>query len=106
MLAAADRPYLNICPFYEDFALEPFEGPLDGGGVPIPVVANHNDPVTNFIECEELATEALSNGFLVETFHDKHVVYPDNTCVNDSIHSVLIDGDYPSERRVSCDRGD
>ena len=70
------------------------------------MVANHNDTVTNFIESEELATEALSNGFLVETYHDKLVVYPDNTCVNDYIHSVLFDGDYPSERRVSCDRGD
>ena len=104
LLDAADRPYPSVCPFYDQFAPEPLEGPLDGGGVPILVVGNHNNPFSSFLESEEFATEVLSNGYLVETYHSLHVVYPDNTCVNGHIHRVLIDGEYPSERRVFCER--
>ena len=95
----------NVCLFYDQFAPEPLEGPLDGGGVPILVVGNHTDPATPFGESEELVTETLSNGYLLETAHTSHVVYPDNECVNDYVHRVLIDGEYP-ERRVSCERED
>ena len=104
LLDAADRPYPGICPFYDQFAPEPLDGPLDGGGVPILVVGNHNNPFASFLESEEFATEVLSNGYLVETYHSLHVVYPDNTCVNGHIHRALIDGEYPSERRVFCER--
>ena len=74
-----------------------------GGGVPILVVGNRTDPATLFGDSEELVTETLSNGYLLETSHASHVVYPDNECVNDYVHRVLIDGDYP-EMRVSCER--
>ena len=91
------------CPFYDQFAPEPLEGPLDGGGVPILVIGNRSDPVTSFGESEELVTQTLSNGYLVETSHYKHVAYPQNQCVNDHVHRALIDGELPSERRVLCE---
>ena len=39
----------------------------------------------------------------METDHFKHVTYPGNECVNNHIHRALIDGVYPSERRVFCE---
>ena len=74
--------------------------------MPILVIGNRNDTVTPFLESEEFAIEVLGDGYLVETFHSIHIVYPNNSCVNDHIDRVLIDGEYPSERRVSCDRED
>ena len=44
LMEAALRPYLEICPFYDQFGTPPLEGPFDGGGVPILVVGNHSDP--------------------------------------------------------------
>ena len=96
----------SACPFYDQFAPPPFEEPLDGGGVPILVVGNHSDPATPFGESEELVTATLANGYLVETWHPKHVVYPGNTCVNELVHRVLLDGEYPGERRVVCAQED
>ena len=93
----------DACTFYDQFAPEPLEGPFDGGGVPILVVGNHDDPRTQFSESEELATDVLSNGYLVETSHYKHGVYPENQCVNNHIHRALIDGVLPDERRVFCE---
>ena len=93
----------EACTFYDQFAPEPLSGPFDGGGIPILVVGNHDDPRTPFRESEELATELLSNGYLVETSHFKHGVYPLNQCVNNHIHRALIDGELPSERRVFCE---
>ena len=92
------------CPFYDQFAPEPLEGPLDGGGVPILVVGNRSDPATSFDESEELVTKTLSNGYLLETDYPAHIVYPNNTCVNNHVHRVLIDGVFPSEQRVLCER--
>ena len=106
LLEATLRPYLGVCPFYDQFAPEPLEVPFDGGGVPILVVGNHADPVTPFIESEEFALETLSNGYLVRTSHGVHVVYPDNECVNGYVHRALLDGAYPGERRVFCERED
>ena len=71
--------------------------------MPILVIGNHSDPATSFGESEELVTETLANGYLVETSHVSHVVYPRNTCVNDHIHRALIDMVYPNERRVVCE---
>ena len=93
----------EACPFYDQFAPSPLEIPFDGGGVPILVVGNRSDPATSFGESEELAVEVLSNGYLLETDHFKHVVYPQNQCVNDHVHRALIDGELPSERRVICE---
>ena len=104
LLALLGRPLFSACPFYDQFAPEPLAGPLDGGGVPILVVGNHGDPFTPFIESQELIEEQLSNGYLLETSHATHIVYPSNTCVNDHVHRALIDGDYPSERRIACER--
>ena len=108
LLTAARRVTSNatVCDFYDQFAPPPLERPLDGSGVPILVVGNHNDPITSFRESEELATEVLSNGYLVETSHPKHTVYPKNQCVNDHVHRWLIDNVHPSERRVFCERED
>ena len=92
------------CPFYDQFAPEPLEGPLDGGGVPILVVGNRSDPATSFSESEELVIRTLSNGYLLETDYPAHIVYPNNTCVNNHVHRVLIDGVFPSEQRVFCER--
>ena len=93
----------DACPFYDQFAPQPLAGPFDGGGLPILVVGNHDDPATLFSDSEEVATEVVSNGYLVETSHFKHVVYPGNQCVNNHIHRALIDGELPSARRVFCE---
>ena len=106
LLALLGRPLFSACPFYDQFAPDPLEGPLDGGGVAILVVGNHGDPFTPFIESEELIREQLTNGYLLETSHATHIVYPNNECVKDHVHRVLIDGEYPSERRVFCERED
>ena len=103
LITAANPFSVGACPFYDQFAPEPLEEPLDGGGVPILVVGNRSDPATPFSESEELATETLSNGYLVETTHYTHVVYPQNECVNEHVDRALIDGELPSERRVFCE---
>lgn len=104
LLALLGSSGASACPFYDQFAPTPLEIPFDGGGVPILVVGNHADPATPFGESEELATETLRNGYLVETTHPSHVVYPNNACVNEYIHRALIDREYPQERRVICER--
>ena len=103
LITAANPFSVGACPFYDQFAPQPLEEPLDGGGVPILVVGNRSDPATPFSESEELATETLSNGYLVETTHYTHVVYPQNECVNEHVDRALIDGELPSERRVFCE---
>ena len=95
--------YHSACPFYDQFAPSALEGPLDGSGVPILVIGNRTDPATSFGESEELVTETLSNGYLLETSHASHVVYPDNDCVNEYVHKVLIEAVYPDEG-VYCER--
>ncbi len=105
LIAAANQSIPSACPFYDQFAPEPLAVPLDGGGVPILVIGNHTDPATPFSESEELVTETLSNGYLVETSHHRHVVYPDNSCVNDHVHRALLDQTYPGAR-VFCERED
>ena len=105
LIEAADSDSPSACPFYDQFAPAPLDGPLDGSGVPILVVGNHTDPATPFGESEELVTETLSNGYLLETSHASHVVYPDNDCVNDHVHSALIEAVYP-DARVFCERED
>ena len=102
LLALLDPSFPSPCPFYDQFAPGPLEGPLDGGDVPILVVGNHSDPFTPFSESKELVTETLSDGYLLETSHFSHVVYPDNECVNDHIHRALIDGVHPAELRLFC----
>ena len=105
LIEAADSDSPSACPSYDQFAPAPLDGPLDGSGVPILVVGNHTDPATPFGESEELVTETLSNGYLLETSHASHVVYPDNDCVNDHVHSALIEAVYP-DARVFCERED
>ena len=105
LIEAADSDSPSACPFYDQFAPVPLDGPLDGSGVPILVVGNHTDPATPFGESEELVTETLSNGYLLETSHASHVVYPDNDCVNDHVHSALIEAVYP-DTRVFCELED
>ena len=106
LIVALDREAPAVCPYYDQFAPPPVKKPPDGGGVPILVIGNRADTFTPFTKSEDLATETLSNGYLVETSHHKHVVYPGNTCVNSHVHRALIDGVYPSERRVFCERED
>ena len=74
--------------------------------MPILVIGNHSDPFTPFSESEELMTEQLTNGYLVEVDHGTHGVYPRNSCVKDHAHRVLIDSEYPGERRIVCERED
>ena len=106
LIEASDFDFPSACPFYDQFAPEPLGVPLDGGGVPVLVVGNHTDPATSFGESEEFVAEVLSNGYLLETSHARHGVYPDNKCVNEHVHRALIDAEYPSERRVMCERED
>ena len=94
------------CPFYDQFAPEPFAGPLDGSGVPILVVGNQSDPATPFSESVKFAGETVRNGYLVGADHFKHGVYPGNRCVSNHVHRALIDGVYPSARQVFCERED
>jgi pimeloyl-ACP methyl ester carboxylesterase len=103
LLALMIPPLPSACLFYDQFAPDPLQGPLDGGNVPILVIGNHSDPVTSFGESEELVTDTLTNGYLVETSHIAHIVYPHNECVNDHVHRALIDVVYPDERRVVCE---
>ena len=102
-LLAAQLSSVSACPFYDQFAPDLLETPLNGGGVAILVVGNHADPATPFGESEELATQTLDNGYLVETTYPQHVVYPQNECVNEQIHRALIDGVLPTERRIVCE---
>ena len=53
LLAAMGLSFPSPCPFYDQFAPGPLEGPLDGGGVPILVIGNHSDPFTPFSESED-----------------------------------------------------
>ena len=94
------------CSFYGPFAPEPFAGTLDGSDTPILVVGNHLDVTTPFVQSEALATETLSTGYLVETAHYKHVVYPQNSCVSALVDRVLLDRVFPDKRRVVCERED
>ena len=103
LLAAMLFSVPSACPFYDQFAPDALEVPLDGGDAPILVIGNHSDPATSFGESEELVEETLSNGYLVEVSHPSHTVYPDNQCVNEHVDRVLIDGEYPSERRIVCE---
>ncbi len=104
LLAVMDFSAPSACPFYDQFAPNPLDVALDGGDVPILVIGNHSDPATSFGESEELVTETLSNGYLVEVSHPTHTVYPNNACVNSHVHKALVDGEYPGERRVFCER--
>ena len=106
LLAIIDPSFPGTCLFYDQFTPEPLDGPLDGGDVPILVIGNTSDTFTSFRESEELVNETLSNGYLLETAHYKHGVYPENQCVNGHVHRALIDGVYPGERRVVCERED
>ncbi len=105
LIWAANPSVPSACPFYDQFAPAPLAAPLDGGGVPILVIGNHTDPATPFSESEELVTELLRNGRLVETSHRKHIVYPENMCVNEHVHRALIEQAYP-DGRVYCERED
>lgn len=104
LLEAIDPLFASPCPFYDLLYPRPFEGTFDGGGVPILVIGNHSDPFTPFSESEDLATKVLDNGYLVETHHISHTVYPDNECVNNYVHSTLFDGVVPTDRRVFCEQ--
>ena len=92
----------RACPFYDQFAPEPFAGPLDGSGVPILVVGNQSDPATPFSESVKFANETVRNGYLVGADHFKHGVYPGNKCVTNHVHRALIDGVYPTHSRSSA----
>ena len=106
LLKAITLPSPNACIFYDQFAPAPLAGPLDGGGAAILVIGNREDPATPFSESAELVTETLSNGYLVETAHFRHIVYPLNRCVNEYVHQALIAQQYPAERHTHCPRED
>ena len=92
----------SACQFYDQFNLSSFTGTLDGSDVPIVVIGNPRDPATPFSESQELVEETLSNGYLVQAEHFAHVVYPNNACANEIVHSTLIDGALPPERTTVC----
>ena len=70
------------------------------------MIGNREDVTTPFTESEELVNETLNNGYLLETAHFQHTVYPNNKCVNAHVHRALIDGIYPNERHTFCERED
>ena len=94
------------CPFLGDVVPSPLEQTFNGSDVPILVIGNTSDPATPYIESEELATEVLSNAYLVRVDHPSHVVYVGgfNECVNGHVEAMLIDAAPPSERLVECAR--
>ena len=102
LLFAIESESVSPCSFMDVLGTPAIDVPFDGGGTPILVVGNTSDPVTSFGESEELVEETLANGFLLEVDHASHTVYPNNPCVNDAVHSVLLDVDYPSG--VVCER--
>jgi len=106
LLAALNFDTFDACPYYDQFAPEPLSIALDGANVPILVIGNPNDPATPFVESVGLATETLSNGYLVEVEHLQHTVYPDNACVVRLVHEVLLETSYPTDRRTTCARED
>ena len=106
LLKAITLPSHSACIFYDQFAPAPLAGPLDGGGAAILVIGNREDPATPFSESEELVAETLSNGYLLETAHFRHTVYPLNRCVNEYVHQALIHQQYPAERHTICQRED
>ena len=95
-----------LCPFLDTIAPEPLDIPFDGAEVPILVIGNPSDPATPFTESLELVEDTLSNGYLLEADHSAHVVYVTggNDCVDDIVHQVLIDIEFPDDRRVVCER--
>lgn len=102
LLAHLDPSAPNTCAFYDLLDLGSFTGSLDGGGVPIVVIGNPEDPATPFTESLELVEETLSNGYLVQAEHFAHVVYPNNGCANEIVHAALIDLELPAERTTVC----
>ena len=102
LLAYLDTSAPNTCAFYDLLDLGSFGGSLDGGGVPIVVIGNPEDPATPFSESLELVEETLSNGYLVQAEHFAHVVYPNNECANEIVHAALIDLELPVERTTIC----
>jgi len=103
LLDAVELPeQAGSCIFYGAFDPPVFDGTYDGGGIPILVVGNTSDPVTPFIRSEQFATEVLADGRLVKVEHSSHVVYPGNPCINDLIHTALIDQEYPTEE-LTCE---
>lgn len=103
LLAAIESEGTPTCGFYDLITPPPLDVPFDGGGVPILVIGNTLDPVTPIGESLELADDILANGILVEADHPDHTVYPANACVNDLVHDVLLDLDFP-EDGVTCGR--
>jgi pimeloyl-ACP methyl ester carboxylesterase len=106
MLAEVFTPPVEACPFFDALGAPTVDTPIAGGDVPILVIGNLSDPATPFVQSERLATEVLSNGYLVETDHYKHGVFPENDCVSGHVHSLLIDNRLPQARQVSCPRQD
>lgn len=106
LLAALEVDTFSTCPFFDRLNPLPLSVDLDGGDVPILVIGNPNDPATPFAESRDLALETLSNGWLIEVEHASHTVYPDNSCVVDAVHDLLIDLELPNQQRVICGRED
>lgn len=102
LLAMMDTIAFDQCPFLDSIAPDPSPVTLDGGGITIVVVGNHDDPVTPFTESEELAFDTLADGRLIEVTHPEHTVYPNNDCVKELVDSTLIDGRPPAEPVTSC----
>ena len=107
LLAAAsiEEDSIGLCPFLDVIVPDPLDVALDGGDVPILVVGNPSDPATPFTESVELVDDTLTNGYLLEADNPEHVVYArGNECVDDIVNRVLIDIDFPDDRRVVCAR--
>ena len=107
LLAAAsiEEDATSLCPFLDRTVPDPLDIPLDGGDVPILVVGNPSDPATPFTESVELVEDTLTNGYLLEADNPEHVVYArGNECVDDIVNRVLIEIDFPDDRRVVCAR--
>lgn len=105
LIGAVDEGLASSCSHMDVLGTPALGVPFDGAGAPILVIGNTSDPVTSFGESEELVEETLANGFLVEVDHESHTVYPSNPCVNEAVHSVLLDVDYPAGG-VTCERVD
>ena len=74
--------------------------------MPILVVGNRTQTRQHhLVNLKNSSQRPLSNGYLLETSHASHVVYPGNDCVNEHVHRALIEAEY-TDKRVFCERED
>lgn len=95
---------IDFCAILQPHAPAPFTGAFDGGDVAIIVVANAFEGPIPYGQSKTLATEVLSNGYLIDVLGSTgHVVYPSNDCVVEIVNAHLINLELPASVETTCD---